>query len=253
MRCELAFGWTKRAGNSAITRCRAGKTVSVPKTNWQPRIRRGIERVAPELVAAAAKCATATLYEAGGRIGALPSAIKPVHPSFRMCGPAVTVHGQAGDNFWLHHAIYAAQPGDVLVVHVSGGYEFGYWGEIMSTAAQVRGLGGLVIDGCVRDGASLGGIGFPVFARGLCIRGTGKDTQAMGWVNAPVQFDDVAVAPGDLIFGDGDGVVAIPRERAAGIVEAARLRGIKEAQAIEQLKAGATTLEIFQWSLRRAE
>jgi 4-hydroxy-4-methyl-2-oxoglutarate aldolase len=221
--------------------------VSVPKTQWQPRIRRGIERVAPDLVATARNYATATLYEAGGRIGALPSAIKPVHPSFRTCGPAVTVHGQAGDNFWLHHAIYAAQPGDVLVVHVSGGYEFGYWGEIMSTAAQVRGLGGVVIDGCVRDGASLGEIGFPVFARGLCIRGTDKDRHAIGWVNAPVQIDDVSVEPGDLIVGNRDGVVAIPRESAAAIVEAAQLREIKEAHAIEQLKVGATTLEIYHW------
>ena len=221
--------------------------MSVPKTNWQPRIRRGIDRVAPELVAAAGKYAIATLYEAGGRIGALPSAIKPVHPSFRICGPAVTVQGQAGDNFWLHHAIYAAQPGDVLVVHVSGGHEFGYWGEIMSTAARVRGLGGVVIDGCVRDGALLGEVGFPVFARGLCIRGTGKDKHAIGWVNAPVVFDDVTVAPGDLMVGDGDGVVAIERERVGAIVEAARLRAIKEVQAIEQLKLGATTLDIYQW------
>lgn len=216
-------------------------------TNWQPRIRRGIDRVAPELVATASKYSPATLYEAGGGIGALPSAIKPVHPSFRICGPAVTVHGSAGDNLWLHHAIYAAEPGDVLVVHVSGGYEFGYWGEIMSTAAQVRRLGGLVIDGCVRDGVLLGKIGFPVFARGLCIRGTGKDTQAIGWVNRPVLLEDVAVSPGDLIVGDGDGVVAIPFERAAAIVEAARLRQIKEAKAMEQLKVGATTLEIYQW------
>lgn len=221
--------------------------MSATNTDPQARIRRDIARVAPELIATAGKYATATLHEAGGRIGALPPAIKPVHASFRVCGPAVTVHGPAGDNLWLHHAIYAAQPGDVLVVHVSGGHEYGYWGEIMSTAAQVRRLGGLVIDGCVRDGALLGDIGFPVFARGLCIRGTGKDTHAIGWVNAPVSFDDVTVAPGDLILGDGDGVVAIPRARAAAVIAAAQQREIKEAKVIEQLKAGATTLEIYRW------
>lgn len=211
------------------------------------RIRRDIARVAPELVEAARRFAPATLHEAAGRIGALPAAIKPVHPAFRVCGPAVTAHGPGGDNLWIHHAIYAAQPGDVLVVHVSGAYEYGYWGEIMATAAKVRGLAGLVIDGCVRDGALLGEIGFPVFARGLCIRGTGKDTQAIGWVNAPVLFGDVTVAPGDLIVGDGDGVVAIPRARAAEVIESSRQREAKEAKAIQQLLAGASTLEIYQW------
>ena len=221
--------------------------MSATQPDPQARIRRELERVAPELVAIAGKFATATLHESQARTGALPSAIKPVHPSFRVCGPAITVHGPAGDNLWLHHAIYAAQPGDVLVVHVSGGYEFGYWGEIMSTAAQVRGLGGLVIDGCVRDGALLGDIGFPVFARGLCIRGTGKDTGAIGWVNAPVLFADVTVSPGDLIVGDGDGVVAVPRVSAATVIEAARQREIKEAKVMEQLRGGATTLELYQW------
>jgi 4-hydroxy-4-methyl-2-oxoglutarate aldolase len=211
------------------------------------RIRRDISRVAPSVVEAARKYGVATLHEAAGRIGALPSAIKPAHPTFRVCGPAVTAHGPAGDNLWLHHAIYAAQPGDVLVVSVSGGYEYGYWGEIMSTAAKVRGLGGLVIDGCVRDGALLGDIGFPVFARGLCIRGTGKDTHAIGWVNAPVLLNDIVVAPGDLIVGDTDGVVALPRERAAEIVEASHHREIKEAKVLQQLEGGATTLEIYQW------
>ena len=124
------------------------------------------------------------MHEAGGKIGALPSIIKPVAPAFRCCGPALTVHSPGGDNLWLHRALDVAQPGDVLVVHVSGAHEHGYWGEIMTTMAKVRGLAGLVIDGCVRDGVLLEQIGFPVFARGLCIRGTGKDYGAIGWINA---------------------------------------------------------------------
>jgi 4-hydroxy-4-methyl-2-oxoglutarate aldolase len=147
----------------------------------------------------------------------------------------------------LHRALYAAQPGDVLVVSVGGAYNHGYWGEIMSTAAKHRGLAGLVIDGCVRDAVLLETIGFPVFARGLCIRGTGKDFGARGWINAPTLFDDVTVSPGDLIVGDGDGVVSIPRARAAEVVMSSREREQTEARVLERLNAGETTLSIFGW------
>ena len=117
----------------------------------------------------------------------------------------------------------------------------------MSTAARVRGLGGLVIDGCVRDGAVLESFGFPVFARGLCIRGTGKDFGARGWVNAPTLFDNLIVNAGDLIVGDTDGVVAIPREKAATVVAAAEQREAKEASVLDRLHAGERTLEVYQF------
>jgi 4-hydroxy-4-methyl-2-oxoglutarate aldolase len=212
-----------------------------------PTIRQDIQRVAAQVVAAAANLPAATLHEAAGRIGVMPSAIKPVAPAFRICGPALTVHSPGGDNLWLHRAIYVAQPGDVLVVHVSGAYDFGYWGEIMSAAAKVRGLGGLVIDGCVRDGAVLEQFGFPVFARGLCIRGTGKDFGATGWINHPVLFDSLTVDAGDLVVGDTDGVVVMPRARAAELVERAIEREAKEAQIVERIRAGERTLEVYKF------
>lgn len=210
-------------------------------------IRGEIERPSAATIEAARVLPAATLHEAGGRIGVMPSAIKPVAPSFRICGPAVTVHSPGGDNLWLHRALYVAQAGDVLVVHVSGVYDFGYWGEIMSAAAKARHLGGLVIDGCVRDGGILADFGFPVFARGLCIRGTGKDFGARGWINHPVLFDDLTVDAGDLIVGDTDGVVAIPRQRAAEVVAAAQAREAKEAAVIERLRAGERTLEVYNF------
>ena len=212
-----------------------------------PTIRREIERVQTDVVAAARGLDAATLHEAGGRIGLLPSAIKPVTPGMRVCGPAVTVHSPGGDNLWLHRAIYVATPGDVLVVHVSDAYDFGYWGEIMSCAAHARGLGGLVIDGCVRDGAVLAGFGLPVFARGLCIRGTGKDFGARGWINHPTLFGDLTVHPGDLIAGDTDGMVAIPRERAAEVVSVAQQRQAREAAILERLRGGERTLEVYNF------
>jgi 4-hydroxy-4-methyl-2-oxoglutarate aldolase len=212
-----------------------------------PTIESSITRTDRATLDAALLLPAATLHEAGGRIGALPWAIKPISPAFRICGPAVTVQSPGGDNLWLHRAIYVAEPGDVLVVHVSGDYDYGYWGEIMATAARARKLGGLVIDGCVRDGVLLADIGFPVFARGLCIRGTGKDFGARGWINHPVLFDDVAIHPGDLIVGDGDGVVAIPRQRAAEIVAASQAREAKEADAIRRIEAGERTLELYNF------
>jgi 4-hydroxy-4-methyl-2-oxoglutarate aldolase len=212
-----------------------------------PTIRVDIERTSAAVVAAARALPTATVHEAGGRVGVMPSAIKPVSPAFRLCGPAVTVHSPGGDNLWLHRAIYVAQPGDVLVVHVSGVHDFGYWGEIMSCAAKARGLAGLVIDGCVRDGGILADFGLPVFARGLCIRGTGKDHGARGWVNFPTLFDNLTVNAGDLIVGDADGVVAIPRERAAEVVAAAEQREAKEAAILERIRAGERTLEVYNF------
>lgn len=203
------------------------------------------ERVPDDVVAAARGLPTATLHEAGGKIGALPSAIKPVSPEFRCAGAAFTVHSPGGDNLWLHRALDLARPGDVLVVHASGAHEHGYWGEIMTTMAQVRGLAGLVIDACVRDGVLLGQIGFPVFARGLCIRGTGKDYGAIGWLGETVMIGDVRVAAGDLVVADGDGVVVVPRSRAAEVVERARHREAEEAGILERLRAGESTMQVY--------
>ncbi|MBO9512520.1 MAG: RraA family protein [Variovorax sp.] len=205
------------------------------------------QRLRSELAAAAARLPTATLHEAGGKIGALPSAIKPVAPRFRFAGSALTVHSPGGDNLWLHRALDVAQPGDVLVVFTGGAYEHGYWGEIMTTMAKVRGLAGLVIDGCVRDGVLLGEIGFPVFARGLCIRGTGKDFGAIGWINHPVTMGDVVVHAGDLVVGDDDGVVAIPQARAADVIAAGTRREAEEAAILRRLEAGEGTLAVYGW------
>jgi len=207
-----------------------------------------IRRLSPELVAAAARLPTATLHEAARKIGALPSAIKPVAPGFRLAGSALTVHSPGGDNLWLHRALDVAQPGDVMMVFASGAHEHGYWGEIMTTMAKVRGLAGLVIDACVRDGVLLGEIGFPVFARGPCIQGTGKDFGAIGWINHPITMGNVVVDAGDLVVGDVDGVVAIPRTRAAEVIAAAEKREAEEAAILRRLEAGEGTMAVYGWN-----
>jgi 4-hydroxy-4-methyl-2-oxoglutarate aldolase len=205
-------------------------------------------RVDVNLVEAARSFGTATLHEAGGKIGALPPQIKPMAPSFRICGPAFTVQGPPGDNLRLHRALAAARPGDVIVASVGGVHEYGYWGEIMSTAGKASNLGGLVIDGCVRDGTLLEGVGFPVFARGLCIRGTGKDFEARAWLGAPLLIGDTTIEPGDLVCGDTDGVCVVPRARAAEVIQKSLDREAKEAKVMDQLRAGATTLDLYGWN-----
>ena len=208
-----------------------------------------VPRLPDALLAAARQLPTATLHEAGQKIGALPSAIHPLLPTMRVCGQALTVHSPPGDNLWLHRALAVSQPGDVLVVFASNAHEHGYWGEIMATMAQARGVAGLVIDACVRDGALLAEMGFAVFSRGLCMRGTGKDFGAIGWINHPVPIGDITVHAGDLVVGDGDGVVVLPRERAAAIVAAAQKRENEEAAILERLKAGETTMAVYGWGV----
>lgn len=212
-----------------------------------PTVALDFERPDPALVQRAAAFGTATLHEAAGKIGALSSAIKPMDPKFAIAGPAFTVHSPPGDNLWLHRAIAVARPGDVLVVFTENVYEHGYWGEIMSTAGNAAKLGGLVIDGCVRDGALLGKVGFPVFARGLCIRGTGKDFAARGWLNHPLLLGDITVEAGDLIVGDTDGVVAIPRAQIETVVKKSREREDKEAETMRQLTAGQKSIDLYGW------
>jgi 4-hydroxy-4-methyl-2-oxoglutarate aldolase len=191
---------------------------------------------------------SATLHEAAGKIGALPSAIKPIFPGMRLEGPALTVSSPPANNLWLHKAVAEASAGDVLVVEVGGHYEAGYWGEIMTVAAQARAVVGLVIDGCVRDVEQIIGLGFPVFARGLCIRGTGKDTEPPGALNEPITIGDVSISPGDLVVGDSDGVVAIPSDRVEEVLAKSRERQDKEAAIMERLRQGETTLDIYGWS-----
>jgi 4-hydroxy-4-methyl-2-oxoglutarate aldolase len=199
-----------------------------------------------DLVARAAQLGASTVHEAAGRIGALPSAITALYrdqPS--LAGPAATVLCPDGDNLWLHRAIYDAAPGSVLVAEVGSGEDYGYWGEIMATAALERGIAGLVISGCVRDAVQMQQLGFPVFSTGTCIRGTVKDPQRPGAIGARLRLGDVGVSPGDLVVGDADGVVVVPAAEAEQAVAAGEARERKEAGVMEQLRAGGTTLDIF--------
>jgi 4-hydroxy-4-methyl-2-oxoglutarate aldolase len=200
-----------------------------------------------ELLQEAGRLGAATLYEASGQRGALPSGIKPISSTMRLAGPAFPVETTPGNNLFLHRAIAAAAPGDVLVAATSAHHDAGYWGDVMTVAALARGIAGLVIDGCVRDSEAIVRLEFPVFARGLSIRGTKKDPAAPGSLRAPIHLGDARIEPSDLVVGDADGVVVVSRASVAEVLEKARERGRREADVIERLRRGETTLEIYGW------
>lgn len=197
------------------------------------------------LMARAQELGASTIHEASGGVGALPVQIRPITSGLGMAGRAVTVSGPGADNLWLHRGLAVAGKGDVLVVSVAGHYESGYWGEVMSWAARSRGLAGVVIDGCVRDSDRLTGIGVPVFARGLCIKGTTKRPDGIGAVNEPITIGDVTVSHGDLVAGDGDGVVVIPSRQVQQVLEKSLERMEREAEVVYALKRGGSTISLL--------
>lgn len=188
---------------------------------------------------------TATLHEALGRIGNLPSAIKPISPGMKLCGPAYPVQTMPRDNVLLHRAYAYAKPGDVIIANCSGFYEAGYWGDLMSLGAKTQGIAGLVIDGCVRDAEDIEAMGFPVFSRGLCIRGTSNHGD--GTLNEPIVIGEVLIHPGDIVVGDRDGVVVVPQNRIAEAIEKATAREAKEEAVRAQLRQGKTSIQIYGW------
>jgi 4-hydroxy-4-methyl-2-oxoglutarate aldolase len=204
---------------------------------------RTIQRVSPELVDRYRSLSSATIHEASGGKGALSSRIKPISPEMKLCGPVITLKIRPGDNLMLHKVIYVAEPGDVIVADAGGYTEGGVWGEIMTIAAQTRGIAGLVFNGGVRDGELIAGLGFPVFACTLCIKGTEK--VSLGPINHPLNLDNITINPGDLIFGDRDGLVIVAREEAQKVLEKSVAREEKEKVIIERLRRGETTLDIY--------
>jgi 4-hydroxy-4-methyl-2-oxoglutarate aldolase len=188
---------------------------------------------------------SATAHEVAGRIGALPSAIRPLSPDMRLVAPVFPVRTAPGDNLWLHRAVYSAEPGMALVVDTGGGFEFGYWGDILAEAAIARGLAGLVIHGGVRDSQRLVELGWPVFAERRCVRGTTKNADVDGALGEPVRLGDVSVGLGDLVVADADGVVCVPAASADAVRSGCAEREHVEADYVRRLREGETTFAIY--------
>ena len=203
---------------------------------------RQMERPPKELIEPFRGIGTATVHEAYGRRGAVDPSIKPITRGVRICGPVFTVQCHPGDNLILHKALERAQQGDILVTSVGGYYEAGYWGGLMATSGVAKKLGGLAIDGCIRDSAEIIKMGFPIFSRGFCIKGTTKTV--LGSINHPIIFGGILVQPGDLILGDDDGMVVVERLRCEEVLEKSIKRVEAENLKSEKLKAGISSVEL---------
>jgi 4-hydroxy-4-methyl-2-oxoglutarate aldolase len=184
---------------------------------------------------------TATLGESGAR--PMRNRLRAAWSGATLAAPAYPVRCTPGDNLAIHVGVARAPAGSALVVDVGSERELGYWGEVLTTAAESRGVVGLVIDGCVRDVAALAAHGFPVFSTGLALPGATKERA--GTVGRPIVVGDVEVALDDWIVGDGDGVVVVPGATLADVVEAGRARAERERGYFDSLRGGATTLALL--------
>ncbi|HMF98695.1 MAG TPA: 4-carboxy-4-hydroxy-2-oxoadipate aldolase/oxaloacetate decarboxylase [Vicinamibacterales bacterium] len=217
----------------------------------KPTIVRKIQRPDAEAVAALRQLGVATVHEAQGRTGLMRPYMRPIYPTARVAGPAVTVSSQPGDNLMIHAALELCQAGDVLVVTTTSESTDGMFGELLAVSARARGVVGLVIDAGVRDVTDITAMDFPVWAKAISAQGTVKATP--GSVNVEVVCAGTAVRPGDVIVGDADGVCVVPRETAAEVARLGNDRVAKEEKTRQRLRNGELGLDFYGFRAKLAE
>lgn len=199
------------------------------------------------LVGRAAKFGIADLHEGlgeiAGRMCLMSPAMVPIAPGQKVCGPAVTAWNFPGDNLAIHAALYTAEEGDVLVLTNGGGHQGALWGDVACTFAKKKGLAGTVVHGATRDVDAIRELGYPVWSTAVSVEHPKKRGPAA--VNVPVIVDGVLVEPGDVIVGDSDGVLVIPRTLLATAVENAEARAAREVEFRRRIEDGEVLFDIL--------
>ena len=206
-------------------------------------VKKNIVRADKAFVARLSKLGVATIHEAMGRVGLMKPYMRPVYKGANMCGTAVTILLQPGDNWMMHVAAEQLQPGDVAVAACTTDNDDGFFGDLLATSFQARGAVGLIIDGGVRDVTDLEKMGFPVVSKAVHAKGCVKAT--LGSVNIPIVCAGQLVNPGDVVIADMDGVVVVPAAMAGTVAEAAEKRTSFEGEKRARFAAGELGLDMY--------